>query len=301
MTSINYQNPREFELKTNNINSFSYNLVTDSCTTTFLSEVEQDFFDREVCDLNVIMSPIANSQFKSFFKLLNTDTPEILNKTTSLERLRGLTFLKRFSLYLSRAGFKEKSSRLLMNSFFHIIQIYKLNYTSLSTLVDWRSLHSLLTWNISKVGSFQKLNLTKSLDISDNSFIKRSSLLKANDITISNILMENFKKFNYLFSFYIYKVDKQIYKNSRGKSGKYTFVWKYVAPYKRNFLIMHWLSKEVRISSGKTLQERLDNVLKNFVFNPHTTWIWKIKKFSLNYVYFNLRRTLGETYRTSMR
>jgi hypothetical protein len=27
-----------------------------------------------------------------------------------------------------------------------------------------------------------------------------------------------------LFYFYIYKVDKQIYKNSRGKSGKYTFL-----------------------------------------------------------------------------
>ena len=137
--------------------------------------------------------------------------------------------------------------------------------------------------------------------ISDNFFIKRGDLLKTNEFTINNILTQNFKKFNYLFSFYIYKVDKQIYKNSRGKSGKYTFVWKYLAPYKRNFLIMHWLSKEVRISSGKTLQERLDTVLKNFVFNTHSTWIWKIKKFSLNYVYYNLRRTLGETYKTSMR
>jgi hypothetical protein len=27
-----------------------------------------------------------------------------------------------------------------------------------------------------------------------------------------------------LFHFYIYKVDKQIYKNSRGRSGKYTFL-----------------------------------------------------------------------------
>jgi len=27
-----------------------------------------------------------------------------------------------------------------------------------------------------------------------------------------------------LFHFYVYKVDKQIYKNSRGKSGKYTFL-----------------------------------------------------------------------------
>jgi hypothetical protein len=27
-----------------------------------------------------------------------------------------------------------------------------------------------------------------------------------------------------MFSFYIYKVDKKIFKNTRGKSGKYTFI-----------------------------------------------------------------------------
>ena len=31
-----------------------------------------------------------------------------------------------------------------------------------------------------------------------------------------------------MFSFYIYKVDKKIFKNTRGKSGKFTFIWKYI-------------------------------------------------------------------------
>jgi len=38
-----------------------------------------------------------------------------------------------------------------------------------------------------------------------------------------------------IFSLYIYKVDKFIYKNTRGKSGKFTFIWKYITPYKRLF------------------------------------------------------------------
>ena len=40
-----------------------------------------------------------------------------------------------------------------------------------------------------------------------------------------------------LFSLYITKVSKNIYKNTRGKSGKYLFVWKYVPDYKRLFIM----------------------------------------------------------------
>ena len=144
---------------------------------------------------------------------------------------------------------------------------------------------------------FKGLLKIQNFFISDQYKLKKNNLLKLNELTINEILFQNFKKFNYLFSFYIYKVDKQIYKNSRGKSGKYTFVWKYVAPYKRNFLILHWLTKEIRIAPGKTLQDRVDHVIHNFICNTHNTWIWKIKKFSLNYVYYNLRKTLGETYK----
>jgi hypothetical protein len=34
------------------------------------------------------------------------------------------------------------------------------------------------------------------------------------------------------------------------------------------------------------------------VYSPKTTWIYKVKKFSHNYVYRNSRKTLAETYRT---
>lgn len=101
-----------------------------------------------------------------------------------------------------------------------------------------------------------------------------------------------------MFSFYIYKVDKQIFKNTRGKSGKYTFIWKYVTQYKRIFLVMYWLLKELRMMQGRTIGDRLTQLLRGFIFNPSGTWIHKIKKFSTNYVYRNCRRTLAEHYRT---
>lgn len=37
-------------------------------------------------------------------------------------------------------------------------------------------------------------------------------------------LIKNITQLFPLFNFYIYKVDKRIYKNTRGRSGKYTFI-----------------------------------------------------------------------------
>jgi hypothetical protein len=72
-----------------------------------------------------------------------------------------------------------------------------------------------------------------------------------------------------MFSFYIYKVDKKIFKNTRGKSGKFTFI--YVSQYKRNFLVMHWLMKELRLKPGRSLQNRVDATIDSLVFSPKKT------------------------------
>jgi len=74
-----------------------------------------------------------------------------------------------------------------------------------------------------------------------------------------------------MFSFYIYKVDKKIYKNTRGKSGKFTFLWKYVAPYKRIMLVMHWLFKELRVKQGRSLNDRLTSLLNSLFISPEKT------------------------------
>ena len=185
--------------------------------------------------------------------------------------------------------------------FISILNSCKESFFLMPFMKDWRNLHFISTSQLIESMRFKKLHQLDHVLFSDNYKLLHNEIMKPENITLNQLLINTFKKFNFLFSFYIYKVDKQIYKNSRGKSGKYTFVWKYLAPYKRNLLILHWITKEVRISSGKTLLNRLNHVLTNFVFNTKSTWIWKIKKFSLNYVYFNLRRILGETYRTSMR
>lgn len=101
-----------------------------------------------------------------------------------------------------------------------------------------------------------------------------------------------------MFAFYVYKIDKQIFKNTRGKSGKFTFIWKYVTNYKRPLLVMHWLVKEARMSPGRTFSDRLLYAVTRLTRHPRTTLIFRLKKFSTNYVYRNARLTLATTYRT---
>jgi len=69
-----------------------------------------------------------------------------------------------------------------------------------------------------------------------------------------------------LFLFYIYKIDKKIYKNSRGKSGKYKFLWKYVPSYKRNSTMISWVAKEMRTVNGRTISSRMSRVFLKSMF-----------------------------------
>jgi hypothetical protein len=121
------------------------------------------------------------------------------------------------------------------------------------------------------------------------------------DWGVRDLIFKNLNDLKPLFAFYIYKVDKKIFKNTRGKSGKYTFIWKYVSSYKRLSLVMHWVIKELRMKPGRTLTDRLRLVIQTIAQNPENTWMFKVKRFSHNYVYRNCRKTLAETYRTSTR
>jgi glycosyltransferase involved in cell wall biosynthesis len=60
-----------------------------------------------------------------------------------------------------------------------------------------------------------------------------------------------------------------------------------------------WLSKEIKLKTGKTLHNRFQTLFNDILFNPHSTWVYKVKRFSYNYVYRNCRSTLAENYRTS--
>jgi hypothetical protein len=138
------------------------------------------------------------------------------------------------------------------------------------------------------------------------SYLYENNFAVKNSIKIFNLQNELVYKFlkqlnrvSPIFALYIYKVDKRIYKNTRGKSGKFTFLWKYVAVYKRHALVMSWLVKELSTKNLQTFDKRLKGLLRLLFFDVSKLWVFKIQKFSHNYVYWNCRKTLAETYITT--
>lgn len=116
-----------------------------------------------------------------------------------------------------------------------------------------------------------------------------------------DVFLNSLKKFFPIFCFYLFKVRKKIYKNTRGKSGKYTFLWKYIPVYKRIKLVMYWLSKDIQFKSGRTNSSRISDVIQDLFLNHTNLTVWNVKRFSHNYVYYNSLSTLGATYRTTKR
>lgn len=280
-------------------------LATD--TTLFTKDLRTDYFSQEIYDLDYLLQDRHLSSFKHFFANIPIDTPAVLNKTKSLKRLKGQTYFSKLAPYLLRHGKKGHSINLITKSLFYILTSLKIESTSnrFNPSTSWLNMYFLLN-SLTVNSSFAAntilfLSRANKLNLFYDNKVRNSEIIDISEVGFKQLWLTSLKKFRYLFSFYVYKVDKSIYKNSRGKSGKFTFVWKYVAPYKRSLLISHWLMKEVRISPGKTLQDRVNYIIANFLSSPEKTWVWKINKFSLNYVYYNLRNSLAETCRTSMR
>ena len=242
-------------------------------------------------------SSITSCSFKSFFKGIEIDTPRCFSKSYSLKRDVNKYCLYKMNNYLLRGGKSLKVYMLLLKSLrlsFVFNDRLRSNYVTYS----WLQVYNTLSNFIITSSSYK---LPDSLKISDpyGRLIDEigTNYTSHNDYRTSFI--DNLKLLEPMFLFYIYKVDKNIYKNSRGRSGKFTFLWKYVSPYKRRYLVMSWLAKEVKMQPGKNFYSRLFNVINNLITNPNSTFISKIRKFSYNYVYYNCRKTLAETYRTS--
>lgn len=67
--------------------------------------------------LEELLLPIAVSNFKQFFKNVSIATPQQLNQTPSLHRLKGLTSLRRLTTYITRGGQFYKTMQVLLNAF----------------------------------------------------------------------------------------------------------------------------------------------------------------------------------------
>jgi hypothetical protein len=242
---------------------------------------------------------LQNTTFTNFFKASNVDVPRCFKKTKTIRRSINEVEILKLNNYLMRQGKRAKTFKFLSNSintsFNNYIDSNKIEYNSWP---NWKQLFVTLNY-MSYQSNYYSIYNRSGVEFDNYGYqiIPEGSHINFKWL-LNPIIVDNIDKMLPMFSFYIYKVDKKIFKNTRGKSGKFTFIWKYVSQYKRNFLVMHWLMKELRLKPGRSLQNRVDATIDSLVFSPKKTWIWKVKKFSYNYVYYNCRKSLADTYRT---
>lgn len=244
----------------------NYYYISDYCDYNFFGDLKHDYFSRDTTSIKKTFESIRSSKFKLFFKNLTIDTPAILNRTHSLNRNQNFTDFGKLAICLTRGGKKIQASNLISKAIFSSFKEVTISTTPTFPVFDTRLLYYYFTTlNVTglrglPVSFYNLSNFKLALD----NVITDDHLIKSEDFTPEFFFKKSIKMFNLLFSFYIYKVDKNIYKNSRGKSGKYSFVWKYVPPYKRSTLIAQWLMKEVRISPGKNIQDRVNFIIRKF-------------------------------------
>lgn len=262
----------------------------------FVNEVEDEYgIFITVHEFDNLMS----STFYSFFSENNSDVPRFFKKTKSVRRPINEFSLLKFNNYFMRGGARYKSVSVLLHTLWSLFSdIKRLKAASHKLLSSWKDFY-MIFGNILFDQNYKAWSFTgagEGLIFGNRQEPNYKNLLT--NLDMESALFMNARKVLPMFSFYIYKVDKKIFKNTRGRSGKYTFIWKYVAPYKRFFLAMFWLFRELRVTDGRTIRDRLRSLLHTFMFDPKKSWAWRIKKFSHNYVYRNCRYTLAEHYRT---
>ena len=237
--------------------------------------------------------------FTSFFRENNVDVPRCFRKTLSVRRANNEINLLKLNNYIMRNGQR-------ISVFTNLSSILNLEFNNpiylgdriIKTTYSWRSIFIILNSSLRFKTNTFILPPLKETTTPYNNLISpiTKDILPIWDQ--NKWIFKNLYNLLPIFSFYIYKVDKKIFKNTRGKSGKFTFIWKYVTSYKRMFLVMHWLSKELKIKPGRNFKERLTTLIQTITSSPELTWIFKVKKFSHNYIYRNSRKTLAENYRS---
>ena len=246
---------------------------------------------------------LKNSSFINFFLSNMIDVPICFKKSKSLKTKNfELPFLK-FSNFLMKKGKKNKTFNVIFNTFrtfFNSIKNYKLKIDE--NIFSWIKFFT-ITSNIS-INFFSDnlqstfLNLDTPLNLSYlNNF---SDTTKFVDVSFffKNFFYSLLSKVSPIFSYFIYSVDKNIRKYSRGKSGKYTFIWKYVAPYKRIKLSMRWIVKDIKFYQSKKFNDRLFKTFENLLTNYEKSFAWKSKIFSHNYVFKNFKKNLMTSLKT---
>lgn len=201
-----------------------------------------------------------------------------------------------------KSGKREK----ILKIFFHSLRLpekKEIKETFLFSIPDnWISIYyfinNFFSNNIDK-NNFFFVNEDYQKPIKFNHFIYNNQKIINLNSFIKNDIQKKITEINPTFAYFIYNVDKNVRKFSRGKSGKYIFIWKYIASYKRSHIAMKWIAKEVKFNSEKKIAKRISKTFEQLQNNLSETFAWRSKTFSHNYVFKNFKKTLMSSLKTT--
>ncbi len=241
---------------------------------------------------------LRRSTITSFFITNMVDMPICFKKSKSLYTKTFELPLLKFINLIMRRGLREKTLRDITFTFYNFFQKFfaksNLNYNKWYVIYNFLSLTC-----YNDDGSFTNNLLNKPLDLNSKHVLTESGYSFNNSLFFKKGLFSKLNDYTPLFSFYVRKVDKSIRKNSRGKSGKYTIIWKYVPLYKRLYVTMRWFLKDLKFQKFKTFDERLFKTIETFLFTPELSFVYKLRKFTHFFVFQNHKKTLLKTLKST--
>ncbi len=295
---------------TSNLNLFSLNFFNSNLNNyenfnqqQSLFPLSQNFHNHDESCLDSFIY-IRNSSFINFFLNNMIDVPVCFKKSISLKTKNFELPLLKFSNFLMWEGKREKLIRILFKSFRSFFNLFKFNkIKNYPEFANWFSLYILTNnFNFNFFNNILfKFNFSLQTPLSLNYSNNLIDFEKTVNFTffLKNYFYFLLSKVSPVFSYFIYNVDKNIRKYSRGKSGKYTFIWKFIAPYKRIKLSTRLIVKDVKFYQSKKFEDRLTKTFENLYYSPEKSFAWKSKIFSHNYVFKNFRKSLMSSLRTT--
>lgn len=239
--------------------------------------------------------------FISFFINNMIDVPVCFRKTVSLRRrIFELPILK-FSNVLMKKGQREQITKIVIYSFFKFFnELRKEKSKNFGEWFNWFETYNVLTNIFVKSRFLNNFNITDVHEL----FYPHTLNLKGKNVNLNisakNYLYDKLAQVPSIFTFFIYNVDKNIRKYSRGKSGKYVFVWKYIAPYKRFYVALRWILKDIKFNHNNKISERIVDIFLKLTEDPKNSFIWRSHLFAYTYVFRNLKKTLMTTLKTTV-
>lgn len=176
--------------------------------------------------LNQHFMYIRKSTIKAFFNSHMVDIPLCFKKSHSLYNKNFELPLVKLANMIMRNGLRLKTLNVLGTTLFNFINIFQKTITD-PNIYNWLGINiTLNSLGVNYLGEFDNNLILREAPLNtlyNNKFSKDGVSFHIKS-SFSFILFESIKEYFPIFSFFVRKVDKNVRKNSRGKSGKYVII-----------------------------------------------------------------------------